>query len=134
MYLFLYSSIALFSNYKYTFLKKTSVEIITYSNVYKLLFHCVHWSTPSTDTIKAFTYGQREEVCFREGACRQNYGLNPFGGCVSHYFALCVQAFEFHTVLLTISNYLPVRAKGNKFPPIQPAAIILWTPASTDSS
>lgn len=57
----------------------------------------------------------------------------PFG-CVSLHFALCVQSFGFHTVLLTISNYLPVRAKGNKFPPIQPAAIILWTLASTDSS
>lgn len=25
--------------------------------------------------------------------------------------------FGFHTILLTISNYIPVRAKGNKFPP-----------------
>lgn len=38
----------------------------------------------------------------------------------------------FGSVLLTISNYLPVKAKVNKFPHIQQGYITNWTPASSD--
>lgn len=38
----------------------------------------------------------------------------------------------FGSVLLTISNYLPVKAKGNKFPHIQQGYITNRTPASSD--
>lgn len=61
--------------------------------------------------------------------------VEPYvGGVRCIYCAPLFQPIGFHTVPLTISNYLPVRAKGNKFPPIPPTAIILRTPTSTDSS
>lgn len=46
----------------------------------------------------------------------------------------CYKTNGFCTVLLTISNYLPVRAKGNKFPHIQQGYIINRTPASFDGN
>lgn len=46
----------------------------------------------------------------------------------------CCKTNGFCTVLLTISNYLPVKAKGNKFPHIQQGYIINRTPASFDGN